>query len=359
MAQLLMNEIEWGEPILPPVMDIEWKKQVKYELDGETPELMMILSPSEWLRVVCLRWPRYVPQEFPQRLADIATLVCAQENACRYCYGIARSQLKLFGYSEKLINKIEKGLHLAELDEKERTFIQFCRNLARSSPRPPKKERDRLIELGYSKLAVAEMAFYIANHCFVNRTATFLSSPLFNKLEKVAKNPLAMLFRPFVEKKIRRTFLNYVKPLPDDLSNFPGVVQSLNGLPAASMVNDAMEGAMASRVLSRELKVLMFAVVARALECQFCLTESKSMANDLGIDEEEFNNALASLSSHRLDEQESRIFTWTRETVHFETGDIQRRMRILADEVDHLMLLEAIGVAALANTVVRLAVLLG
>ena len=139
----LINEIEWSEPILPVVEDTEWRKQVKHELGGESPDLMMIVSPSEWLRIVCLKWPRYLPQEFSLRLADIATLVCAQENACRYCYGIAKAQLKLFGYSEKLVSKIEMGVHLAELDEKELTFIQFCRNLARSSPRPqPMPERN-------------------------------------------------------------------------------------------------------------------------------------------------------------------------------------------------------------------------
>ena len=356
---VLISEIDWGEPILPLVEDHQWKKQVKHELGGACPDLMMIVSPSEWLRTACLRWPRYEVQEFPQRLADIATLVCAQENACRYCYGVARAQLKLFGYSEKLINRIERGLHLAELDEKERTFIQFCRNLSRSSPRPPKKDRDKLIDLGYSELAVTEMAFYIANHCFVNRTATFLSCPLFNKLESLSESFLGKIFRPLIAKKIRNTSWNNTEHLPDDISNYSGVIKSLNGLPAATVINDAMVGVFDSDVLSRELKILMFAVVARALECQFCLSESKDMANDLGIDEEEFNNALASLSSHRLNEQEAKLLTWTRETVHFETSDIQRRIRILAGEIDNVVLLEAIGVASLANTIVRLAVLIG
>ena len=354
----LLSEIEWGEPILPLVEEREWKKQVKFELGGESPALMLIVSPSKWLRLVCLKWPRYVPQQFPQRLADIATLVTAQENACRYCYGVARAQLKLFGYSEKLINKIEKGLQLAELDEKELTFIQFCRNLARSSPRPPKKEREKLISLGYSEQAVAEMAFYIANHCMVNRTATFLSCPLFNKLEVVSNSIIGKLFRPFIERKIRKTFWNDIDELPDDISGFPGVVQALKGLPAAALLNNAIIGALESDILSRELKVLMFAVVAKTLECPFCLTESKTMAKELGFEESEFEAAISSLTSNRLNNQEAKIFAWTRETVHFETGDIQRRIRLLAKDVDNIVLLEAIGVASLANTIVRLAVLL-
>jgi alkylhydroperoxidase family enzyme len=203
------------------------------------------------------------------------------------------------------------------------------------------------------------MAFYIANHCLVNRTATFLSCPLFNKLEKMSESFLGKLFRPFIEKKIRRTFRNDDDTLSDGISNFSGVVQKLIGLPAAALLNNAMVGALESNVLSRELKVLMFAVVAKTLECPFCIAESKNMAKDLGIDETEFEAALASLSSPRLNDQEARLFAWTRETVHFETGDIQRRIRILAKNVDHVVLLEAIGVASLANTIVRLAVLLG
>lgn len=353
-----INEIEWGDPVLPVKEDTLWRKQVKQELGGEAPDLMMIVSPSKWLRIVCLKWPRYVPQEFPQRLAEIATLVCAQENACRYCYGIARAQLKLFGYSEKSINRIENGLSLAELDEKELTFIQFCRNLARSSPRPPKMERNKLVELGYSKKAVAEMAFYIANHCMVNRTATFLACPLYNKLEKISQSIMGKLLRPFIERKIRRTFWNDQETSSDDMTSFSGVVQSLSGLPAAMLLNNAMKGALESDVLSRELKVLMFAVVAKTLECPFCLAESKKMAEGIGINAEEFDIALASLSTHHLNEQESKIFEWSRETVHFDTVDIQRRIRILAAEVDQAVLLEAIGIASLANTIVRLAVLL-
>jgi alkylhydroperoxidase family enzyme len=355
----LLNEIEWGEPILPEVEDKEWRAQVKSELDGVVTDFLMIVSPSGWLRLACLRWPRYQVTQFPQRLADIATLVTAQENACRYCYGIARSQLKLFGYSEKSINRIELGLHLAELDEKERAFIQFCRNLAKSSPRPPKRERQRLVDLGFSELAVAEMAFYIANHCFLNRTATFLSCPLFNRLERVSDSFIGKLFRPFIEKRIRKTFWNDNEPLPEDTSNFSGVVQALKGLPAAKIIDDAMTGAFESQILSKELKILMFAVVAKSLECQFCMSESKDLAMNLGFGEEEFENALSTLTSPRLNDVESRLFIWTRETVHFETGDIQRRIRALSMQIDNKILLEAIGVSALANTIVRLAVLLG
>ncbi len=48
MAQL-MNEMEWGEPILPAVADPEWEAKVKAEM-GTIPDLMTRVSRSRWLR---------------------------------------------------------------------------------------------------------------------------------------------------------------------------------------------------------------------------------------------------------------------------------------------------------------------
>ena len=357
MAQL-MNEIEWGEPILPVVHIAEWEAEVKADI-GFVPGMVTRVSRSVWLRKVCLTWSRVPVKEFPRRLADIATLVVAQENACKFCYGVAKAQMRLFGYSEKMIGDIEREMHLAEMDEKDRAFIKFCRNLSRSNPRPPKADRDELIRLGFTPKAVSEMAFLIANHCLINRVCTFLSCPLGSIFEKMDNSWMGKYFRPLVAWKIRRMAWTDIAPLPSDTQSYPPIVQALAELPAGSLLNEAMEGAFASKVLSMELKILMFAVVARSLECSFCQTESRKMALDLGITESEFESAISTLSSPNLNEQERKILAWTRVTVHFQTGPMQRRLRTLAREVDEEVLLEAIGMASLANSIVRLAVLLG
>jgi alkylhydroperoxidase family enzyme len=355
MAQLI-NDIEWGEPILPIVRDPEWEAEVKADM-GMVPDLMTRVSRSPWLRKACLKWPRYSVTEFPLHLRDIGALVTAQENACRFCYGMARSQMRLFGYSEKMISNIEREMQLAELDGKDRLFIQFCRNLARSNPRPPKADRDKLISLGFTPLAVSEMAFHIANQCFINRVATFISSPPMYKIEKFSTSLLGRILRPLIARKIRSQAWTPAEPLKEDNKSFAGLVKALDGLPAAAVIQEGLEGAFSSEVLSMELKLLMFAVVARSLECSFCQDETRQMAGDLGFSETEFANAVSSLNSPRLNGPEGKILSWARETVHFQTGQIQKRTRTLSRKVDEEMLLEAIGVAALANTAVRLAVL--
>ncbi len=356
MAQLL-NEIEWWEPILPAVEDPEWESEVRAEL-GTIPDLLTRVSRSHWLRKASLKWVRLPVKEIPVRLKHIGALVTAQENACRYCYGVARSQMQVFGYSEKMINHIEREMQLAELDEKDYSFIQFCRNLARSNPRPAKADRDKLIRLGFTPLAVCEMAFLITNHCFHNRVATFISCPPMHKFEKLSGSFLGRVLRPFLARKLRSLALTKVDPLPEETEYFPSVVQALSGLPAATLLNEALEGAFSSPVLSQELKILMFAVVASLLECDICQAEARNMSLSQGFTEAEFDSSLSSLASPRLNAQESRILSWTRETVYIQTGAVQKRIRILAQEVSEEVLLEAIGVAALANTTVRLAMLL-
>jgi alkylhydroperoxidase family enzyme len=93
----LINQLDWADPILPAVKNTEWETRVKKQM-GQVPDLLTRVSESHWLREMLLKALRVQVQEFPKRLGDIATLVCSQENACRFCYGVARSQMKLFGY---------------------------------------------------------------------------------------------------------------------------------------------------------------------------------------------------------------------------------------------------------------------
>ena len=357
MAELI-NEIEWSAPTLSIVRDPEWEAEVKADI-GKVPDVLTRTSRSPWLRKILLKWPRYEAQEFPRKLADICGLIAAQENACRYCYGVARSWLRLWGYSEKMISNIERDMQLADMDEKERAFIQFCRNLSRSNPRPPKNDRDKLIQLGYSPLAVAEMAFLIANHCFVNRVSTFIAIPPMDELENLPNSLMGRLLRPVISWKLRSMGWTETAPLEGEVESFPEVVQALVGLPAAKAMNDALEGAFESDVLSKPLKVLMFAVVAKSLDCEFCQDETYNMALQLGLTENEYHTALDTLTSPHLNANEQKLLEWTRETIRFRNGPMQQRVRNLAKEVGEEQMLEAIGIAALANSTVRLAVLLG
>ena len=363
MAQLL-GEIEWGAPILAPVADPAWEAEIKRR-GGRVAEVDRRVMPNSWLRETCLQVTIYRPSQIPPRLTNIGMLVTAQENSCRYCYGAHRAYMKILGYSESFISQIERDAHMAELDDMERGFIAFCRNLARSRPRPARADRDALIRLGYSPLAVSEIAFLIALGCFYNRIGILIACPPELGFERMANGIMGRLIglaAPVVRALAAR------KPAASDAGSpdraalaagaFGPVVSALAGLRGAGVMKAALDGAFASSVLTRRTKALMFAVVARTLECRYCENGARALLATEGFDGAEVEATLLALDSKRLAPHEARLLSWVRDTVYYQTAAIQNQTRALAAQIGDAAVLEAIGVAALANGTVRLAMLL-
>lgn len=364
MAQLL-NEIDWAEPIFPPVADPEWEKEAKRRA-GTVSAVLRRVAPLPWLREVTLAMETFRPAYLPPRLKDIGAVVTAQENACRYCYGATRAYLHLLGYREHLIGRIEREAQLAELDEKERAFIEFCRSLARSQPRPARAERERLLALGYSPEAVTEIAYYIAGGCYYNRVATLTATPPEASLERFVASPLGRavgglagpVLRAVQTFKWRRGATDGAGTPPAPDAPFANVSAAVQGLPAAGILQRALQGAFASSVLPTRTKALMFAVVARSLECDACGREADRIAVAAGLTPAQVERILADLGASQLEPYEARLLDWVRDTVHYQPAEIQEKTRALVAEIGELRGLEAIGVASLANATVRLAILL-
>ncbi|HYM33082.1 MAG TPA: hypothetical protein VEU47_17410 [Candidatus Cybelea sp.] len=361
---VLLNEIQWGEPIIPPAPDPAWEVEIKRR-GGRVAEVDRRVAPNAWVREACLGITIYQPMEISQRLYTIGAMVTAQENSCRYCYGANRAYLKILGYSESLISRIERDVQVAELDEKERGFIAFCRNLARSRPRPARADRDRLIALGYAPAAVQEIAFSIAMGCYYNRIGVLIACPPEHGFERMANGVVGRLIglaAPLMRRLDGRGRPKQQAGAIDAKTlasgPFGSVVATLAGLQAAMVFKAALDGAFASTVLARSTKALMFAVVARTLGCNHSEAEARKLLSSEGFDATEIETALATLVSKRIPPNESRLLPWVRDTVHYQTVAIQSQTRALVEQIGATAALEAIGVAALANATVRLAMLL-
>ena len=363
MAQLLA-EIQWGAPILQPVANPAWEAEIKRR-GGRVAEVDRRVSPSPWLREACLQVTTYRPSQISPRLTNIGMLVISQENSCRYCYGANRAYMKILGYPESFISRIERDARMAELDDMERGFIAFCRNLARSRPRPARAEREALIKLGYSPLAVNEIAFLISLGCFYNRIGILAACPPEHGFERMANGLMGRLIgfaAPLVRSLAAAKPSMSGGPAPDAAAlaggAFGQVVSSLAGLQGASVMKTALDGAFASTVLSRRIKALMFAVVGRTLGCRHTEDGARKLLASEDFDDAEFEATLATLDSKRLSADESLLLSWVRDTVYYQTGAIQSQTRALTARLGETVMLEAIGVAALANGTVRLAMLL-
>ena len=361
---LLLNEIEWSEPILPRVADPAWEATIKRR-GAPLGEAEQRVSPSLWIREACLWVLTYRARDLSERLATIGAMVAAQENACRYCYGALRASMKVLGYSESTISRIERDVRVTELDAKEHAFVAFCRKLARSRPRPARADREALVALGYAPLTVSEIAFQVAFGGFHARVTALIACPPERFFERLANGPVGFLIgltEPLWRARQRRRFLAQLPEPPgiDALRSgaFGSVVAALAGLPAAAVLKTALDDAFASNVLSRPAKALMFGVIARTLDCRHTEAEARRLLNSEGWVDQEIDSALATLQCPRLAPQEAGLLAWARDTVHYQTGPIQKATRSLCTQIGEAALLEAVGVAALANTTVRVAMLL-
>ena len=364
MAQLL-DEIEWGEPILPATADPEWEAEVKRRV-GRVGEIDRRVAANPWVRQICLDVTSQRPSQIPPRLFNIGMLVTAQENSCRYCYGAIRASMKISGYSEAFIRQIERDADLAGLDARDRAFTEFCRNLARARPRPAKAEFENLVRLGFPSATATEIAFAIAMGCFYNRIGVLTACPPERGFERFANGPfgraigaVAPLVRPLTTLKWRPAPPTIHETAEFGAGPFGDVVAALNVLPAAAqMMKAALDGAFDSPVLSHAAKALMFAVVGRSLDCSYSECEARRLLESDCFEATEVDTAISSLTSARLSAQESRLLPWVRDTVHYQTSTIQNHTRVIAAELGASAALEAIGVAALANATVRFAMLL-
>jgi hypothetical protein len=109
--------------------------------------------------------------------------------------------------------------------------------------------------------------------------------------------------------------------------------------------------------LPERTRALIFAVVARAVGCSEA--ESVGWCLPLGFEAAQVDAALLHLAAPGLDELETRILPFVRETVWPQPVSIQHKARALRDDRPPDTLAELIATLSIANTVVRLGCLSG
>ena len=357
-APAVTAEMEWEETLLPAgSVPAELEAEVRRQF-GAVPSWVARVAPAPW---VVRAWATMVTQpvaHLPPGIGDLAALVVSQHNSCRYCFGAQRAVLRMLGYREAYIARLERDFHVAELSDAERAALDFARRMSRADPRPARAERERLAQVGFTAPAVAELAFVAAAIVFANRAATLLALPP-DPLEQMVDRPLVRLLRPVIARRMRSK-PRRPEPLPEPNEGpFASVVAALEGSPAAGVLRRAIDGALASPVLPRRTKMLLFAVVARALGCTRTESEMRAALALESLGTADVEGILATLASSRLDARETRLVPFARETVRYHRiAAVQRRMREVARGLEPAEIVETVGLLALANAVCRLSVLL-
>jgi len=353
----LLDQIRWpSSAFTDPQPDPETARRVKAAL-GAVPEIIPYLAPLPWLVDAFMALATYKPRHVPPNLAEMVHLVVAQDNSCRYCYGTTRTTMKVMGFPEELLRKIETDLREAPLSARDSAALSFVRKVSRCNPRVGKEELAALAQAGFSREAVAELTFLASAGCFANRLATLLAVPpdSFEKMD----GAVGRLLRPVLAWMMKRPRPSWpVPPPPPGAERFPSLGEALKGLDAAPLVEGIAHLAWESQALPKRAKALAIGVIARGIGCEVCEVSARRMLLQQGLAEEAIDEGLRHLSSAALDPFEIRLAQFARETIRYQLPQLHLKCREAFQGLSREAVLEIAGIVSLANCVTRLTVLL-
>lgn len=354
-----VTDIEWETCFVERTHDAAQERYVRQAL-GVVPPMTVYFFPCPWIvrTIVAFDVSQLGLVHTDLELSRLIGLVVSQDNSCRYCYAASRALLKIIGYSEARVRRLEQDLLTAELSVRVRLALEFARRVSRANPLASAADTADLRQAGYSDDAIKELAYLAAINVYYNRLATLPAVPT-DSLERLDSGWMLKLLRPLFARSMKSKTKS-PPPLTADLQAGPYgyLVRAFAGLPIASPLWRGMQEAWASPLLPRRAKALIFAVVARGLGCPIAEREATQLLTAEGLQLQEIETILAHLASPALDPVEAAIVPFARETIWYRPAQIQRRARTVSTRLAREQFLELTGVVALANAVSRMSVVL-
>jgi AhpD family alkylhydroperoxidase len=355
-----MTAIEWEQCLVPSASNPELEREVRRHL-GTVPTYVGYLGWCPWIvRALLHSHPGSVGLVYvTPALAEALSLVVSQDNSCRYCYAAHRATLRVMGFREEQIHRLEQHVVPAALGPASEAALELAHRVSRCDPPPTPADKRAVVDAGFDPLAVQEIIVVAAMNVWANRISTIPALPP-ESMESFPDRWYVKLARPIMSRVMTRRWrkgrLGEAPPNPPDRP-FAYTVAALDGLPVALALGRLIDATWSSPHLSTRAKALVFAVVAHALGCGPSAHEARRLLAAEGMDDERLAPVLANLASPELDEIESLIVPFARETVRYQPAQIQRRARLLAEKLSTEQFVELAAVTGLANALCRASIL--
>jgi AhpD family alkylhydroperoxidase len=357
-----LADVEWDACVLEPRRDRELEAYVRRGL-GTVPSTIAYFAPVPWVvRSMTEMSPMTSPMlHVDSVLADLIGLVVSQDNSCRYCFGVQRLMLLVHGLPDARIRKLEQGFLDAEIDPGAKSALDFARRLSRAAPLAAASDTAALRAAGWRSEGIRELAFHSVFNVYMNRLISAAAIP-FAPVEGLADFWLIRLLAPALRIAMRRREKRArarAALLPPERARgpFAYLVGALDGLPAARALRETLDAALASPLLPKRAKALIFAVIARGLDDPLAARGASELLAECGFTDEWAEPVLTHLGSPELDPIESALVPFARGTIRGRPVQLQQRTRALLDVLSPEQLIEAVAVSALANAVTRLGVM--
>ncbi len=321
------------------------------------PPAVAYLTSRPWLARALVTWnvDHHVLMHLDLDLADLIGMAVSQESSCRYCYAATRWLLRIRGMSERRVRLLEQQIAGDALDARMLAAVRYARALSRAAPLPRPDDRERLLAAGFTPEEHRDLAFGVAYAALANRVHTIIAVPP-ERLERLS-GWRASLMRPVMRPLVRR-FQGPGRAVSaaesPGVGPYSGLLETYAGTPIELLLKQTLEEMHASTVLPPRVKALIFAVVARALDCEISAREARAMLPpDVAADALE--QTLAHLGGPDADELDVLVADFARDTIWYRPLEVQRRARALRDALSTEQFVETVGVASLANALCRLA----
>ncbi|MEX2208808.1 MAG: hypothetical protein WEF50_21540 [Myxococcota bacterium] len=356
---MTLRDVEWDACVLQPRHDRELEAYVRQQV-GAVPSAVPYFTASPWIvrSMASLSYFGAPLVEIDYTLADLVGLVVSQDNSCRYCYGMQRTVMRVHGMPEARIRQIEQNFLEAEIDPSTKLALDFARRISRASPLVTASDADALREAGWRTRAIKELAFQAAHNVFMNRLMTAPAIPI-AAVERTADHWALGWVAPFMKLVMRRRWRMSAaaKLRPEQKTGpFAYLSNALDGLPAAAALRTALDAMWESPLLSRRAKALVFAVIARGLGCPLGEREARRLLESTELAPEAIDSILTHLGGAELDPIEAAIVPFARATIRARPAQLQQRTRALLERLRPEVVVETVGVCALANNLGRLGV---
>ena len=356
-----IQEAEGPECPIEPRPDPELEREARKKLGIVSPALPYYTSVPWVARFTMFNRNDAVLVHTGLELNDLIFLAVSQDNSCHFCYSAQRSFLRLLGYPEDRIQRLEQDFFTGELEDHERRSIDFAKRISRANPLPSHADLKLLREAGFAEEELKELSFMAAYAVCANRVTTFPALPL-ELIEGFTNRWWVRLLGPLLGRLLRTQRKSGVREFlsPEHKTGpYSYLVVALDGLPVAGVLRELVDAAWTSRVLAPRTKALVFAIVARGVGSLRAEREAIRLLAEQGLAGDQIEVILSHLSSPLLDPAENAMLPLARESIRYDHTQIQRQALEVSKKLTQEQFVELIGVIGLANMLCRLELICG
>lgn len=349
---------EIGPALLPPAPRLPWRDVLRWgRIMGLTPQFAAPMALQRWLHDGVCDWLAAPLVDNRLALGPQVLYMVGRSVSCRFCAGAGRAVLQLLGLTAAEIAELQDVLaNTSRSSTAHGLQMRVVAAVARGVPAPTDPTAAELAAVGMTSVQTAELGFMAARAVLTSRiTLATRVAPVF--FEQVATPWLAPL-RPLLRLSLRLLGAKKGEPRPlrpeDRRGPLAVCVTVLDGVPAAALVRQLIDAALAPSALTAAEKALIFGVVAMTLGNQAAQAEMTERAASFGAAKPD--RVLQTLGADETAEFRE-MLGLARALVRPEPSDVHRRAQLVLASSSPHRYIDALGTAAVANAVLRLPLL--